>query len=203
MLRFHFSIERWKFNKEYSIYVSTWGNIKDGKKKDKNIYANHGYLFVEVNKKLIPVHRLVMETFKPQKLNLTVDHIDHNTRNNHISNLRWLSKEENENDNNREKVFKEVKKQEEKTFTDWRKKIKKCAQKHTENYQGGGFSQFKKMVIIKFITLIEKVDESSQDSSMKMEKKLMKLWERLKEIIVIHAHTMVLFILGIPVMQII
>lgn len=144
MLRFHFSIERWKFNKEYSIYVSTWGNIKDGKKKDKNVYADHGYLFVEVDKKLVPVHRLVMETFKPQKLNLTVDHIDHNTRNNHISNLRWLSKEENENDNNREKVFKEVKKQEEKTFTNWRKKIKKCAQKHTENYQGGGFFTIQK-----------------------------------------------------------
>lgn len=143
MLRFHFSIERWKFNKEYSIYVSTWGSIKDNKKKDKNVYADHGYIFVEVDKKLIPVHRLVMETFKPQGRNLTVDHIDHNTRNNHISNLRWLSKEENENDNDREKVFKTIRRQESKPIK-WRKKLDDYMKKYNQNYQGGGFFTIQK-----------------------------------------------------------
>jgi hypothetical protein len=43
------------------------------------------------------VHRLVLMVFAPVKgmENLTVDHIDNNPENNHISNLRWMTAEEN------------------------------------------------------------------------------------------------------------
>ena len=42
------------------------------------------------------VHRLVAEAFIPNPNNLSdVDHIDCNKSNNHVSNLRWVSREEN------------------------------------------------------------------------------------------------------------
>ena len=42
------------------------------------------------------VHRLVAEAFIPNPENLSdVDHIDCNKSNNHVSNLRWVSREEN------------------------------------------------------------------------------------------------------------
>jgi hypothetical protein len=43
------------------------------------------------------VHRLVLMVFAPIEgmENLTVDHIDNNPENNHISNLRWMTVEEN------------------------------------------------------------------------------------------------------------
>ena len=43
------------------------------------------------------IHRLVLMTFAPidNMENLTVDHIDNNIENNHLSNLRWLTAEEN------------------------------------------------------------------------------------------------------------
>ena len=107
MFKIHISIERWKFNKDFSVYVSSWGNIKDINKNPMPVYAKNKYLAVVLNKKIIYVHRLVLETFKPEGKDLTVDHIDHNQRNNHLSNLRWLTKAENENDNNREKVLEE------------------------------------------------------------------------------------------------
>ena len=45
---------------------------------------------------MISVHRLVLGTFcPPAQEGLTVDHIDHNTRNNNLSNLRWLTFKDN------------------------------------------------------------------------------------------------------------
>jgi hypothetical protein len=43
-------------------------------------------------------HRLVMLTWRPtpDAENLTVDHLDHNKRNNALSNLEWVSYEENQ-----------------------------------------------------------------------------------------------------------
>lgn len=43
------------------------------------------------------IHRLVMETFQPldDYANFEVDHIDHNKQNNTLTNLRWITKQEN------------------------------------------------------------------------------------------------------------
>lgn len=101
MFNLHFGIERWKYNKEYNVYVSNYGNIKDENKQIIYPKGLNGYLFIVHNKKVIRVHRLVLETFKPQtQEGLTVDHIDHNIRNNRLSNLRWLSVTDNISDGN-------------------------------------------------------------------------------------------------------
>ncbi len=54
-------------------------------------YSN-GYIPKKINKKQYSVHVLMALTFVPNPEGLpTVDHIDRNTRNNHIWNLRWAS----------------------------------------------------------------------------------------------------------------
>ena len=95
----HFSVERWKFNKDYNIYVSTQGRFKD---KDKNFIEPiplNGYMRLRLGDEVVSAHRLVLKTFHPvADETLTVDHIDHNKRNNALSNLRWLSHKENSQD---------------------------------------------------------------------------------------------------------
>lgn len=100
---FHFSIERWKYNSDYEVYVSNMGRVKDKKKNDLKPRTNSGgYLSVCIVhnelKKTISIHRLVLTTWKPvpDMDNLTVDHIDHNKRNNKLSNLEWVTREENQ-----------------------------------------------------------------------------------------------------------
>lgn len=93
------NIERWKWNKKYRVFVSNRGRVKniDGKLlKVKTTSA--GYLAVRVAaKKAMFVHRLVMETWHPisNPEEMTVDHLDHNKRNNDIRNLEWVAEKEN------------------------------------------------------------------------------------------------------------
>lgn len=94
--KIHF--ERWKLNKELNIYVSTFGNFKTKDKQPIKPFtsSNMRYLSISVDKKLYLAHRVVLSTFKPTKdKTLTVDHKDHNTKNNCLSNLEWVSREEN------------------------------------------------------------------------------------------------------------
>lgn len=105
--KFHLEIERWRFNKNYNVYVSNLGNFKDKTKEDiKLMIQKNGYLTVPLcnNKKgtvkYIPAHRIVMETWCPRaniwKDKLTVDHLNHNKRDNRTKNLEWVTKEENQ-----------------------------------------------------------------------------------------------------------
>lgn len=92
-----FNIEHWKWNSEYGLYVSNMGRLKkaDGTivkpKVDKYLYV------CSYDGKWTGVHRIVMMTWKPLSdyTNMTVDHLDHNTRNNAVNNLEWVPKEEN------------------------------------------------------------------------------------------------------------
>lgn len=95
--------ERWKFNPKYNLYVSTEGRVKtkDGEPK-KVRTGSDGYLSVSfINEngktKYVFLHRLVLSTWKPREdmEQLTVDHLNHNKRDNSLSNLEWVSKEEN------------------------------------------------------------------------------------------------------------
>jgi hypothetical protein len=61
----------------------------------------NGYVVVYVYGSIncyVLLHRVVMLTWKPtpEAEKLTVDHLDHNKRNNALSNLEWVTKEENQ-----------------------------------------------------------------------------------------------------------
>lgn len=110
-------MERWIDIKGYEGYyqVSDKGNVKrlagspkckEDRLLTKSVSSN-GYLFVTLTKegkaKMYRIHRLVLENFKPienmQKLD--VNHIDENIINNNLSNLQWLTHQENLNYGNR------------------------------------------------------------------------------------------------------
>jgi len=90
--------------KNYSKYlISNKGNIKckfSGKVLKKNI-GSHGYFTIYLSdddniKKQYLIHRLVCLTFLENLENKTiVDHIDCNTLNNDVNNLRYVTKSEN------------------------------------------------------------------------------------------------------------
>jgi hypothetical protein len=96
------NIERWKYNPTFELYVSNMGHIRNKSKADiaPKIMEN-GYVVVYVYGSIncyMLLHRVVMLTWKPtpEAEKLTVDHLDHNKRNNALSNLEWVTKEENE-----------------------------------------------------------------------------------------------------------
>ena len=99
--KLHIELERWKWNKTYQLYVSTFGNFRDRQKIPARVLTtNSGYLTVRTspNKRLVSAHRIVMETWCPcsNMKELTVDHLDHNKRNNRLKNLEWVTKKENQ-----------------------------------------------------------------------------------------------------------
>jgi hypothetical protein len=94
-------MEEWKGIKDYEgLYeVSNKGNVKSirySKIKYLKIYIDgNGYRWVALcnnGRKKKKLSRLVAEAFIPNPENLrTVDHIDRNRANDHVSNLRWAS----------------------------------------------------------------------------------------------------------------
>ena len=95
----HIEFEKWKFNKEYGVWVSNFGNFKDIHKRPipKKIYSQNGYVAVKTKHGNRMAHRLVMYTWCPieDREAFTVDHLDHNKRNNRVDNLEWVSQTEN------------------------------------------------------------------------------------------------------------
>lgn len=92
-------LEKWKFNKEFQVYVSTLGNFRNIRKElIPLMISNNGYVMIETSCGLKPAHRLVMLTWKPicNAEDLTVDHKNHNKRENTLNNLEWVTKQENQ-----------------------------------------------------------------------------------------------------------
>ena len=91
---FHISIERWRKNEEYGVWVSTQGRVRLIQNKEfLNIRINEaGYCVVFTNKGPQYVHRLVAYTWLGGKRNekYNIDHINSNKRDNSIKNLRWI-----------------------------------------------------------------------------------------------------------------
>ena len=97
MFNVHIEFEKWKLNKEYNLYVSTLGRVKDSKKKIIEPMINSsGYFMIKANDKVISVHSLVMLTFKGQRQEgMTIDHLNSNRRDNRLKNLEYVTQEEN------------------------------------------------------------------------------------------------------------
>ena len=97
--RFFINCERWKWNDDLRVFVSTFGHVKDEHKKNVAPKINdNGYFVVRVKDKWISVHRLVLLTWRPIPNDgepMTVDHLDSNRRNNRLDNLEWVSQGEN------------------------------------------------------------------------------------------------------------
>lgn len=96
--RFHITIERWKFNEQYKVWVSNQGNALDENKNPiKRMTSNQKYMVFKINDSLVQAHRLVLMTWQPRKDmdKLTVDHINSNPRDNRLCNLEWVTGEEN------------------------------------------------------------------------------------------------------------
>lgn len=93
-----FKIEKWKFNSDYGVYVSTLGHFKDRYKRNLPIKINQGgYCAIKTEKGIVAAHRLVLFTWRPipNAEQLTVDHKNHNKRDNSLENLEWMTAEEN------------------------------------------------------------------------------------------------------------
>lgn len=91
-------IERWKFSKIYGVYVSTLGNFRNKDKKPiKPMVNSGGYLVIKTKYGFDLAHRMVLTTWRPTEgmFHLTVDHLDHNKRNNAVYNLEWVTEKEN------------------------------------------------------------------------------------------------------------
>ena len=96
------NIERWKYNPTFELYVSNMGRIRNKSKADiapKVMTSGYCvvYCYGSLNKYML-LHRVVMLTWRPtpEAEELTVDHLDHNKRNNALSNLEWVTFEENQ-----------------------------------------------------------------------------------------------------------
>ena len=99
--------EIWKDIPSLNGYqASNLGNIrslnyhKTGKIKELSKYStNFGYLAVKITQNGIGrrylVHRLVLITFKGEKENKEINHIDGNKHNNCVNNLEWCTRREN------------------------------------------------------------------------------------------------------------
>lgn len=85
-----------KFRERYIVSDTglIWAIKKDGLKLKKQHISPKGYKKTNIDEVPLLVHRIVMEAFKG-KSDLTVDHIDGNKLNNNLSNLEYVTAQEN------------------------------------------------------------------------------------------------------------
>ena len=96
---FHFSIERWRKNTEYGVWVSNCGRVRliNNRQYLEPRVNRDGYLSVFTQQGVVAIHRLVAYTWLGGKrtAQYTVDHINSNKRDNRAKNLRWVEEDIN------------------------------------------------------------------------------------------------------------
>ena len=97
-----------KYPLKFDYYVTDDGRVWSDKSKkflsqseDKNGYMKVGLCSIDLPPKKVhrySVHRLIMENFCPVEgmEKLQVNHIDGNKKNNHVDNLEWNTRKEND-----------------------------------------------------------------------------------------------------------
>lgn len=98
--RLHVSLERWRKNEKYGVWVSTEGRIRliKNKKLLENRIGGDGYCYVFTQRGMKAVHTIVAKTWLDKEYNETncsVDHINSNKRDNSVRNLRWVPEDVN------------------------------------------------------------------------------------------------------------
>ena len=79
------------------VYSDKFGKIKKLKSSDNGLGYYRVVLHKDGKKYTKRVHRLIADMFIPNPYNLPdVDHINHNTQDNRLENLRWVSKQDNQ-----------------------------------------------------------------------------------------------------------
>lgn len=89
--------EEWKTTVENECYmVSSKGRVSHNGRIISGSIHNDGYIFVTIQGKQYPKHRVVAKAFIPNPEEKPfVNHIDGNKQNNQISNLEWCTQSEN------------------------------------------------------------------------------------------------------------
>ena len=96
--------EEWQRVEETNYEVSNQGRFR--RVGQRNIISGSlnkdGYIDVSINKRVYRLHRLVAQAFIPNPRGKEiVDHIDGNRANNCVSNLRWVTAQENSDNQHR------------------------------------------------------------------------------------------------------
>jgi hypothetical protein len=83
-------------NGKENYHVSSLGRFKNNAGIIMKNYKNAQYIYIQINKKRHALHRLIALLFidNPENKNV-VNHIDGNKLNNCVSNLEWVTKQEN------------------------------------------------------------------------------------------------------------